>query len=148
MIHMRQKYRRMWVLLFLLYLAGLSYFLFFSEGLGREAGETYRYNLEPLKEIRRFLLYRETLGWRAVFLNTAGNVIAFLPFGFFLPLILGRRMNVFAACLAGALFSLFIELTQLWFRLGSFDVDDILLNLLGASAGFWLFRLFTKRRED
>ena len=36
--------------------------------------------------------------------------------------------------------SLLIECTQYVFRVGSFDVDDILLNTLGAALGFicWL----------
>ena len=72
--------------LFLIYFIVLFYFLFFSEELGRTFSDrVYRYNLVPLKEIKRFLQYRDVLGEKAVFLNLAGNVIAFMPFGTFLP---------------------------------------------------------------
>ena len=40
--------------LFLVYMGGLIYFLFFAENYGRSAqGIGYRYNLVPLREIRR-----------------------------------------------------------------------------------------------
>ena len=71
--------------LFFLYLAVLIYFLFFADEYGRTPSLEMRYNLVPLVEIRRFLVYRKILGFRAVFLNVYGNIIGFLPFGFFLP---------------------------------------------------------------
>ena len=68
--------------LFLVYMGGLIYFLFFAENYGRSAqGIGYRYNLVPLREIRRFLENEEILGRRAVFLNVAGNILGFVPFG-------------------------------------------------------------------
>ena len=135
------KHRGAGVILCFLYLAGLSYFLFFSEALGRAEPGEYHYNLELFREILRFWNYREQLGWQAFVLNTAGNVLAFLPFGFFLPVVTGRRCGLPAAFLAGGLFSFLIEVTQLYTRTGSFDVDDILLNTLGAVLGYMIFRL-------
>lgn len=41
----------------------------------------YRYNLVPFREIRRYLKYRGTIGSWRVFLNLAGNVVGFMPFG-------------------------------------------------------------------
>ena len=40
--------------------------------------------------------------------------------------------------------SLLLELLQLVFRVGSFDVDDLLLNTLGGMAGYGLYRLFVR----
>jgi len=74
------------VVLFFLYFAVLFYFLFFSEKMGRTYSErAYHYNLVPFHEIQRFIQYYEVLGMKAVLLNLAGNVVAFVPFGFFLP---------------------------------------------------------------
>lgn len=42
-------------------------------------------NLVPFKEIKRFIIYYRQIGINAVILNLAGNVVAFMPFGFFLP---------------------------------------------------------------
>ena len=62
------------LLLFLLYFVILSYFLFFSEKMGRTFVEReYHYNLIPLHEIKRFIKYYEVIGIDAVILNIAGN---------------------------------------------------------------------------
>ena len=81
----KHRHRILGAVLFVLYLVLLTYFLFFAEEMGRspDARAEYSYNLTLFKEIRRFLLYRNILGWRAVFLNIFGNVLAFMPFGFF-----------------------------------------------------------------
>ena len=76
-----------WIL-FLLYAAGLVYFLFFSEEYGRQAGSAQlRYNLVPFREIRRFVRYAETVGYRAAMLNLTGNIAGFCPFGAILPVL-------------------------------------------------------------
>ena len=99
----------------------------------------YSYNLVLFKEIRRFLVYRHILGYRAVFLNIAGNVVAFMPFGFFLPVIWQRTKHWYTTTLLGFTLSLCIETTQLVMRVGSFDVDDLLLNTAGAFAGYLVY---------
>ena len=85
------------------------------------------------------MTHADVLGWRAVFLNIVGNMAAFMPFGFFLPEIWSRVDRWYTTTLLGAVFSLCIETTQLVFRVGSFDVDDLLLNTIGALAGYLTF---------
>ena len=134
--------------LFAMYLAALIYFLFFAESTGRTYTErTYQYNLKPLHEIRRFIIYRKQLGFIAVALNLAGNVVAFVPFGLFLPLLLRGLRHFWKIVLLGFEFSLLIEITQLFGRVGSFDVDDILLNTLGAACGYVSFLILIKLRR-
>ena len=86
-----KKQKLGWVLL-ILYLILLVYLMFFAESFGRspEARDEYAYNLELFKEIRRFYIYREQLGMKAFFLNIFGNVIGFMPGGFFLPVVSRR----------------------------------------------------------
>ena len=135
--------RRMGILLFVLYVLLLIYFLFFSEGYGRvaEVQQAYRYNLVPFVEIRRFWIYRKQLGTFAVFSNIFGNVIGFLPFGFILPVIFRRMNSGFLICISGFLLSLTVEVIQLITKVGCFDVDDMILNTLGAVFGYVLFRI-------
>ena len=45
--------------------------------------QEYHYNLVLFKEIRRFWEYRDQVGFFAMFTNLFGNVIIFIPFGFF-----------------------------------------------------------------
>lgn len=128
--------------LFVVYLMSLAYFLFFAEATGRTFTErTYHYNLIPLHEIRRFLVYRRQLGFSAVALNVVGNVLAFVPFGVFLPLLVRRVRSFGKTLLLGFEFSLLVEIVQLFSKVGSFDVDDIMLNTLGVLLGYALFRL-------
>ena len=49
--------------------------------------EEYRYNLELFKEIKRFITYREQLvGCSQCFTNLAGNIVIFVPYGFFISM--------------------------------------------------------------
>ena len=132
-----KRKKSLYVVLFAAYLILLFYFLFFSEGLGRASTEAeYRYNLTLFREIKRFIEYRHVLGYKAVFLNVVGNVIAFMPFGFLLPPLMNYKTNWFVTTIWAFLFSLFAETIQLFFRLGSFDVDDMLLNTIGGLLGY------------
>ena len=81
-----------WVL-FISYLVVLTYFMFFSDGFGRSGHEAYAYNLILFKEIKRFLQIQGASWMRSFLLNTVGNVICFMPFGFILPII-SRRGKV------------------------------------------------------
>ena len=69
-----------------------------------------------------------------------GNVAAFLPFGFFLPIISRRSKKWYNTVMLGFGFSLMLETLQLIFRVGSFDVDDMQLNTLGAALGYVIYR--------
>lgn len=134
--------------LFVLYLLLLIYFLFFAESYGRAGGmEEYRYNLVPFREIRRYIRYPKQLGAFAVVTNLAGNVIGFLPFGAILP-VLNRNMRSFWKILLLSFeFSAVIEVIQLIWKVGCFDVDDIILNTVGGIAGYGIFALCNRLRR-
>lgn len=127
-------------LLFLIYIAMLVYFLFFSERYGRTAGEEYRYNLTLFAEIRRFFKYRQYISTESFILNMFGNVVAFMPFGFFVPM-LSRRRGLFRIVCMSFELTLAVELTQLFTKVGIFDVDDLLLNTLGGLLGYVLYEI-------
>ena len=133
--------------LFLIYLAGLCYFLFFAENYGRIHGqEIYRYNLVPFREIERFWTYRGELGIHS-FYNLVGNVLIFVPAGFFIPVLWkNKRGFIFTMCVTFQM-SLLVEVLQLVLRVGSFDVDDLFLNTLGGLLGYLLLILVSKWRH-
>lgn len=135
-------------LIFLLYLFALFYLLFFSENYGRtEITEEYRYNLELFREIKRFIRFHELLGMKMVLINLLGNVAAFIPFGFFLPVLWKDTAKLYRMFLLTLGFSLLIELVQLLYRVGTFDVDDLLLNTLGGLIGYAMWRISDIRRR-
>ncbi|HJB28100.1 MAG TPA: VanZ family protein [Candidatus Blautia faecavium] len=133
--------RKTGVFLFVIYVLLLMYLLFFSEGYGRvaEAEREYRYNLVPFVEIRRFWIYREQLGVFALFTNLIGNVLGFIPYGFILPVIHNGLRSGFLIILSGFGLSLCVETIQLVTKVGCFDVDDLILNTLGAALGYLAF---------
>lgn len=136
-------------ILFVIYIIFLFYFLLLSDWYGR-SGEMYEYhyNLELFKEIKRFWIYREKLGMYAVISNIGGNIAIFIPFGFILPVASRYRSFLNTAfCTLG--FSFCVEAFQLVAKVGSFDVDDLLLNTIGGMLGYIIFILCnTVRRKQ
>lgn len=76
--------------------------------------------------------------------NLLGNFVLFLPMGIFLP-ILFKRLSIFKKYIITIILVLLsIEIIQVITRLGSFDIDDLLLNLLGAILGFSIYKLLVQ----
>ena len=112
--------------------------------------------LEPLGSIRP-ALDRSVVGLELLadpaFLQVALNVLLFVPFGFFVRRVL--RRGVVVATLAGLATSILVEVTQATGVWGLFpcayrvlDVDDLLLNTLGALLGSVLSAPLVRRRPD
>lgn len=133
-------------LMFLAYIALLVYFLFFAEMFGRSSGfEEYRYNFTPFREILIFWNGRHTLPFSTVFLNIAGNVIAFIPFGFFLPMLVkGKKKRFPFIFLCGFLTTCSIEFVQLITKVGCCDIDDVILNSAGVIIGYILYAILKR----
>ena len=139
-IKTKKHIKKMGLILFLIYIGFLVYFLFFSEEYNRNIiAESYRYNFMPFKEIMRFWHYRYQLGARVVVINIIGNIGAFIPFGLFVPIISIKLRKAWKVILLGMLLSGTVELLQLVTKVGSFDVDDIILNTAGTIIGYLLF---------
>jgi glycopeptide antibiotics resistance protein len=86
------------------------------------------------------------------FLQIVLNVLLFVPLGYFVRVILHR--GVVVATLAGLALSLLVELTQktgVWHLYSCayrvFDVDDLIVNTLGATIGSLLSMLVVRRRR-
>ena len=73
--------------------------------------------------------------------NIWGNLLGFVPLGILLPLAIPFFWRWWIMLPAGALVSLGYETVQLLTGLGVWDVDDLLLNTGGATAGYVLFVL-------
>ena len=136
---------------FLLYLGALAYFMFFADNWGRkQISEFYSYNFIPFREIGRYLRFWKQIGLPHVVLNLAGNIIGFMPFGFFVPLLFRFHRDIPFILGISFFFSAAIEFLQLISRVGSCDVDDVLLNTLGGLCGYALFivlRDYRRRRK-
>ncbi len=130
-------------LLFLLYIVILMKLALF-----RDPGSTFRMwslaerlklaNFVPFRTIVLYIGGGETV--QAALRNVAGNVLAFLPMGFLLPVMFPELRGARSVLAVAFAASLALEVVQLLTGLGGFDVDDLLLNLLGAAIGGLLAR--------
>ena len=145
----KRTLRRAGRLLFVVYLAALAYFLFFADWYDHQPGRhwEYHYNFIPFTEIRRFILCGKILGMQSVFFNLIGNILGFMPFGFFLPVMTPRMHHGRRVVLLGMVSSITVELVQLVTRTGVCDIDDVILNTLGAALGYGLFCLSNEIRR-
>ena len=94
-------------------------------------------NFIPFTEITRYSITSH-LFWK----NVVGNMIMFLPFGFFISYYL-RAEKLKLPIILTLIASIAVEFVQMCIG-RVFDVDDILLNLLGGTIGFYIYNMFTK----
>lgn len=75
--------------------------------------------------------------------NLFGNIVLFIPLGIWIPWLFRRYRSWAKLTSIVVLILLLVETIQLITRVGTFDVDDIILNTAGAWIGFGGFRRFT-----
>lgn len=93
-------------------------------------------NLIPFHSIGGWISHQSL---RDFIVNNIGNVVLFIPFGFMLPLRSKKVNRLSKSLLIGMLFSIVIELVQLTMPNRWTDIDDVILNTLGAGIGYILF---------
>lgn len=98
-------------------------------------------NLLPFKNLAA--LYQNAGLFKFIYLF-GGNIVWFIPFGFLLPFI-SKKPNHSRIVMYGFALSLAIELAQFGFGTGISEVDDLILNTLGASIGYLLHRVWLKK---
>ena len=107
-------------------------------------------NLEPLRTIRLFvrvLLYDPSeYNIRLAIVNLFGNVALFIPLGYFLPRLWCFLRKWWRTWLMTLAVMTAVELAQHLTLRGTCDVDDLILNLLGAAIGYGLFCICKKDR--
>ncbi len=109
------------------------------------------FNPVPFETIVRFVGflvgdYSDALKRHAI-VNLVGNVIMFVPLGFFLALLWERFRPLWRCLLWGGLIIVCVELTQLFALVGSCDFDDLMLNVVGIGMGYGLYRLVSSEAD-
>ena len=82
-------------------------------------------------------------GWK---MNIIGNIAMFIPVGIVWPICFCRLDTIKKTILAGAGFTLFIEVTQLFCIGRHTDVDDLILNTFGVALGAWIVFLVRRKK--
>lgn len=94
-------------------------------------------NFIPFEE-----MFRYEFGTKLFYKNVVGNMLMFVPYGFFIAYFL-KTKKPWLVLLLTTLVSITIEITQL--LIGRvFDVDDIILNIVGGVSGYIIYYLFVK----
>lgn len=124
-------YKELFMLLFILYVMCLFEVVTIQDhnyGLS---------NFIPFREI-----FRYEIGSRLFIKNIIGNILLFLPYGYFASDYL-KSKKILPICFLTMIVSLTIETVQL--NIGrTFDIDDIILNTIGGMFGYFLYRLMEK----
>ncbi len=133
--------------LFLTYTAGLLYFTIFNSFYGREfigmewtisifKNYIKNCNFIPFKTISFFIssffIFSEQITQKDILLNLVGNSICLIPLTLFVPFFIKKYSTLQKFSLFIIFVSFSIEVIQLITMTGSFDIDDIILNSLGA----------------
>ena len=132
---LRGRVLRLRRLLGIAYLAALLQITVIRGGVDWAQVLTATHNAPRLLPLRTTLEELRAGAWPLIY-HVVGNLVWFVPLGALL-----RKKNALAALLAGAGASICIELMQYLLMTGVTDVDDVLLNALGALLGWALARL-------
>ncbi|MBP5275861.1 MAG: VanZ family protein [Lachnospiraceae bacterium] len=134
---------------FILYIPILIYTTFFGARTTLYGMSIWDYavrmaNLKPFKTISMYtkmLKDPSNQMFSVALVNLSVNLVLLFPPAYLIPALFSKLRNIFATigvCI-GAL--VVIELMQLFTRRGSFDVDDFILNMIGALIGFGCWKL-------
>ncbi|WP_314588521.1 VanZ family protein [Paenibacillus terrigena] len=153
------KYMRKWILaLFILYTSLLSYVMLLSSDRWARRAFTIEWkrkmleyghtqsmhlyeNTVPFHTLRDYIVNHHRYTFTTIFLNLFGNIGVFIPIGLLLPLLFPYFRSIHRIFLASFTGCVLIEMLQYAFTLGSFDVDDLILNLIGGMMGFGCYKV-------
>lgn len=134
--HRPSRAQTFWKLVLALYLAAVY----------NVAGAPELPYISPRFNINLIPFWDITNGVRAYLVNSGLNILLFVPLGFILPLLWKEFRSRRTMCFTGFLLSLGIELAQLLnYRIS--DVDDLIMNTLGAWLGYELLMLLSRSRK-
>lgn len=100
---------------------------------GTQSGEG---NLIPFKTIIPYVTGK--MGLLIGGINIAGNIVLLIPIGLLMPFVF-HRLNTKKSFIIALVFCLLIEGFQAILKIGIFDIDDVILNVLGFMMGYWSY---------
>lgn len=102
-------------------------------------------NFVPFKTILPYLLGEK--GRMIAVLELVGNIALLVPIGFLVPFV-SRKITWRKALALAVAAGLVIEGMQAIFRVGIFDVDDVILNGTGVMIGYWIFGILVGSYDE
>ncbi|MUT66624.1 VanZ family protein [Paenibacillus sp. NEAU-GSW1] len=118
----------------------LIYWMFVGFGREHRPDGELLYNLTPLSTIKNYFIYFDHYKFNTWLVNIGGNILVFVPFGISFPIIFRWRFG--KTMLNFITFICVLEVMQMVTRRGSLDIDDVILNSIGAFLGYVLYKMF------
>lgn len=115
---------------FIIYLINLYYQLFFSPSLRRTVNTV---NLIPFRTILLYInAYKmHSLPLKNIFLNIVGNMMLFMPYGYFIYVLFKKFRSFIPYTLLFLFMICGVEVIQYIANVGTADIDDVILNMSG-----------------
>ena len=138
-LYKRQKFNKIQcfaAILLSLYIVVLLYFTV----VGRYSHEEYEYQINFFTSYRWFFQYNGEQVLRQLLIN----LVMLMPVGFLLPVIINAKHKFLITMALSLLLTVFIETMQLITKCGSFEIDDIINNFIGAVIGMLIYMLLNK----
>ena len=136
MLYKRRRFDRaqcVAAILLSLYIVVLLYYTV----VGRYSHEEYDYQIHIFYSYRFLLEQFDFQNVRQLVIN----LLMLVPVGFLLSVIVKRKGKYAIVLVLCLLLTLFIESMQLWMKCGSFEIDDIINNMIGAIIGVLIYAL-------
>ena len=119
-----------------LYIVVLLYFTV----TGRYSHEEYGYEIQFFTSYRWFFEHNGEQVLRQLLIN----LVMLIPVGFLLPAVINAKHKYLITMALSLLLTVFIETMQLITKCGSFEIDDIINNFIGAVLGMLIYMLLNK----
>ncbi|RIW27281.1 VanZ family protein [Bacillus salacetis] len=103
-------------------------------------------NLVPFSTIGKYLLNFEHYNSETWLNNTIGVTLIYSPLGFLLPLTFVNLNSLKKVLLFTIFLSVLIEVLQFITKLGVLDIDDVILNVIGATLGYVIYKVFFRNK--
>lgn len=140
------------LIIFTIYFTAVLYIVFFAWNHGSSFGAVgpggRNYNLNPFLSIYNISMYSTSLENPLRILG--GNILLFTPFGFMFPLLVERfrkdtkKTTAVITIAVASSFSIFIEVNQYIFTYRVANIDDVILNTLGAVIGYFIYLYYRR----
>ena len=151
---MKTHRKTVWLLL-VVYIFLLAYFTLMDNTFGRnifniknlsyQAFVNYinnSVNLIPFATIKLYIsgLKNNAISTGYFVVNILGNLLLLMPLAFFAPTLVCKINRFYKFVMVIFAVSILIEILQILFLTGSCDIDDVILNVLGAALAYPLFK--------
>ena len=103
----------------------------------------HSFNIIPFSTIKLFTqgYINGIVSFKNFSVNIIGNFLAFMPYGIFLPLIFKKMKKYYKFLITMIFIVVVIELLQFITMSGACDIDDLILNVLGASIIYFIAKI-------